>query len=78
MKQRERKALGALAHEERGSNITTPLLPHPQNKQTKTPHPFTLSVSACAAGRHRLQIFNEQLIPELFLEIFTESGSVVM
>lgn len=71
MKQRERKALGVLAHEECGLNITT-LYSLPQNKQTKSPQLFTLSVSACAAGRHRLQIFKEQLIPELFQENFTE------
>lgn len=73
MKPRERQALGVWAHEEHGLNITTLYSPTPKtNKQTKIAHLFTLSVSAYAVFRHRLQIFKEQLIPELFLEIFTE------
>lgn len=77
MKRRERKALGVLAREERGSNITTLYHPPPKQTNTKKPQLFSLSVSACAVGRHRPQIFKEQLIPQLFLEIFFYRKAVV-
>lgn len=48
-----------------------------QNKQTKTPQLFSPGVSACAVGWLRLQIFKEQLIPELFQEFFFYRKAVV-